>query len=65
MVTPLNFQTRTQCPAGIDICVAGDLADCIWLLHEGEVCSCGAWTSDHSSHWQRMSSVLIAASGLN
>jgi hypothetical protein len=28
---------RAQCPAGIDICVAGDMADCIWVLHEGEV----------------------------
>jgi hypothetical protein len=34
---PTAGAARAQCPAGIDICVAGDMADCIWVLHEGEV----------------------------
>ncbi|CAL8463823.1 g3357 [Coccomyxa elongata] len=36
MMTPL------QLPAGADMCEAGDIADCLWVLHEGSVSAVGA-----------------------
>ena len=31
-----------QLPAGGDICEAGDMADCLWILHEGSVAAVDA-----------------------
>lgn len=31
-----------QLPAGADMCEAGDMADCLWVLHEGAVAAVGA-----------------------
>lgn len=31
-----------QLPAGADICEAGDVADCLWVLHEGSVAAVDA-----------------------
>lgn len=35
-------RTCAQLPAGADICEAGDVADCIWVLHEGSVAAVDA-----------------------
>ncbi|BDA50689.1 probable potassium/sodium hyperpolarization-activated cyclic nucleotide-gated channel [Coccomyxa sp. Obi] len=36
------LMTPMQLPAGADICEAGDVADCLWILHEGSVAAVDA-----------------------
>ncbi len=31
-----------QVPAGVDMCKAGDMADCLWVLHRGSVVAISA-----------------------
>ncbi len=35
MAAPQMPLYRLQLPAGQDLCEADDVADCIWILHEG------------------------------
>lgn len=37
-----DLAAATQLPAGCDICEAGDVADCLWVLHEGSVAAVDA-----------------------
>ncbi|CAL8465088.1 g4623 [Coccomyxa elongata] len=37
-----DLMTPMQLPAGADICEAGDVADCLWVLHEGSVAAVNA-----------------------
>lgn len=42
LYSPERCARDMQLPAGADICEAGDIADCLWMLHEGSVSAVGA-----------------------
>ena len=37
-----------QLPAGFELCEEDDLADCFWILHDGEVAAISYETPDHN-----------------
>ena len=38
-----------QLPAGFELCEEDDLADCFWILHDGEVAAVSYETPDHDA----------------
>ena len=43
----ISCHACAQLPAGADICEADDVADCIYILHEGSVAEVGPSGQEH------------------